>query len=670
MTLKREPSHKIPNPFRDGVVGDAWDADNADVPKIHKAVYDACMAAVHDVRTLDTSGSLIIHGAAGSGKTHLIRRLRMKLTDHLATPSTSQLEQIFAYVRLDTSPRAIARHVRSRVAADLLRRTRSDGVNQFELMVLARVMAVRDSEGDILRWWEYFREERADELEDLLCDVGETCQLSANFVRVLTHLVARRHRLDVAAWLRGESLASSAFEKLGVGVPDDEDPELEALGVLRDFARLAGSHLPLVICLDQVEALQSGLDDKKSLYSFGHLARNLSNSNQNLLLISCMQSSLFSQLDEVLAEYQQSALKTFPSQVLDPLTLDDARQLLAARIRVAREQFGDDEQGDELSPLSLAQVRGWVGPHGTTPRRLLFNAAEAFDACTAGANGSDKRLSEDDGRTQSDSLADWLSQKWDERVEQARRTCDAKDTAEILQNSLPDLVQLVDPQWRVSEQQLPGLECVIENDQQEALVGVALLDNSPQRLPRQLARIAEFFPDSSSLHKLVLLRDERMPIGRTAAKTQSRLRTLETADAVMQWVAPEASEALEAARGLLASAKAGDLSFRGEPVPYRTVIDWLRANLPASLSQTGEVLVLPGAGREISSDLVERLQEFMLEQCVCSIDDASLATGASRGELEAVVQSRNDLFGIVSGASTTLFSAKFSNRALFDQSSE
>jgi hypothetical protein len=649
------------NPFRDRIVGDAWDRQSAsDVAVIHKSVFDACLRALSELRCGDASGGMIIHGAAGSGKTHLIRRLREHLTAHLATPNLCQLEQIFAYVRLDTSPQAIARHVRNRVANDLLRRSGCDDANQFELMVIARLMAYRHAEGDMLHWWAYFRQEHAGELDKMLFEVGDQCGLSANFVSVLKHLVARTHRLDVAAWLRGESLSASAYDRLGIGMPADENPEAEALNALRDIARLAGSHLPLVICFDQVEALQTEANDARSLFAYGQLQRNLCSSNRNLLLISCMQSSLFAQLRQVLPGYQFAAVTVFHSQVLNPLTFDEAELLLQARLRSVSTAAHRPAGAAELWPLSRDEIRQWVGLHGTTPRQLLFRAAERFDQQTVAVGGErDPMPPEPDG-----SLPDWLGRTWEELSEQAGKNQGPNDTVETLRNSLPDLLHLLEPQWRVTDEHLPGLEYLIEGEDREARVGIALLDNSPQRLPRQLQRILEHVAQSSKLHKLVLLRDARLPIGRTAPVTRDRLTRLEQADAVVHWIAPQVIAAIAAARSMLASAIAGDLSFRGETVTHRCVIDWLRANLPDAVKETVEVLVLPAVGRGLGPTLVERLQEIMLAVPVRTRDEIAASLGATPQEVEDVVRSRPDLFGLVSGTPTAVFSARLSSRCL------
>ena len=67
------------NPFRETIVASPWDAARVDVPSIHGAVFESCMAGIEQVQESRRSAGLVIHGEAGSGKTHLLGRLRSRL---------------------------------------------------------------------------------------------------------------------------------------------------------------------------------------------------------------------------------------------------------------------------------------------------------------------------------------------------------------------------------------------------------------------------------------------------------------------------------------------------------------------------------------------------------------------------------------------------------------
>src|SRR5918911_5475731 len=108
----------VANPFGHTVVTDAWHPAGSDVPEIHARAFAACAAALEEVRTQGRSTSVLLHGEAGSGKTHLLARLRR----HWADPgSGAGADAVFIAVRLQTGPRRLWRSLRRSVAEDLLR---------------------------------------------------------------------------------------------------------------------------------------------------------------------------------------------------------------------------------------------------------------------------------------------------------------------------------------------------------------------------------------------------------------------------------------------------------------------------------------------------------------------------------------------------------------------
>jgi hypothetical protein len=84
--------------------------------------------------------------------------------------------------------------------------------------------------------------------------------------------------------------------------------------------------------------------------------------------------------------------------------------------------------------------------------------------------------------------------------------------------------------------------------------------------------------------KLVLIRDQRLPISKTAVATRSHLQSLEEKGAVLTQPDAETLAALQALRSLLSDAKSGDLHYQGETLAPRTVQEWLCRNLDPSLT--------------------------------------------------------------------------------------
>lgn len=643
------------NPFRGSVQGDAWGEESGlhDVAGIHHGTFLKCCQAVDAVREGPCSAGIVIHGEPGSGKTHLIGRLRRQFTDRFCEPTLERISQAFAYVRLNTNESSLARHVRRCVAGDLLR-TFGKGPSQLERLALTQLMNVAEGQGDLAHWWDFFLDERAAEIDDLLTTLGLNERLSPTFVKILGHVVRRQHRLEVAGWLRGDALSTADYEKLGVPELDAEsDPEAFARETLIDMMRLAGPKIPLVLCFDQVEALQVTPADTLPFFTYAKLIADLYDADTNLVLISCMQTAIAQSILPAIPEYAKPRLQGYAVCILKPLDANQARDLLAARVKPAGKFATTD-----LSPLTETDLKKFLGPlNHVYPRELLDRAARRFDQLT-GSVVPEK------------SLEDWLVEEWDRRTEQAVQTSSPDLTEAILGHGIPLLVNVVDSGWTSSQgKQGVALDHVLTGERQEARVGVKILTGTDsRRLWNPLKTLNNLYPDKlqPKLQKLVILRDERTPIRPTAVKAREYLDSLEKKHALYFRVPPEALAALDALRALLGDSQSGDLDLDGQAIGPETVRDWLRAHLPGSLKELADVLVTP-AEPEPASTLIDRLQEQLTEQRVASAEALASGLGVRVHDLVDAARSRPDLFGVIDGPATAVFSSRVGSRCLDPQ---
>ena len=652
MTSEIDFSKSIRNPFRGSVLGDAWmaDGDHQDVASIHRSAFEKCCEAVEWVRSGQYSAGIVIHGEAGSGKTHLIRRLRHRFTDRFAHPTLERISQCFAYVPLYTHYTSLARHTRRCVAIDLLR-TISKGPSQLERLVIAQLMSVAEGGGDLAMWWENLRDEHDDDIDELLFSLGQQENLSPNFVRVLTHFVRNRHRLEVAGWLRGDALTDSAYERLEIAPCDPEsDPETDARRVLTDLMKLAGPEVPLVLCFDQVEALQNDRSDTRPFFAYAQLLVNLHGADTNLVLISCMQTEFSREIVSAVPEYARARIQSYATCSLTPLDIGQARELLALRLGPV----------GTIAPLTDDELQHFVGPNGLcNPRLLLDRAARRFDQIIGRVPPEREK-----------SLPEWLGEEWERRSEKATQENQPEGTGETLRHGIPLLIQVVDPQWTTANgKHNVAIDYLLTGPQKEAQVGIKICEDDANRLFGPLRTLSNLYPDRMKLQKLVLLRDERSPISKNATKTREFLDNLEKKDALFYRVPPEALAALDALRRLLAESRAGDLDFDGSVVSPESVIEWLRHNLPCVLKEMADLLITPGTVDKPFVH-VDQLQEFLADTCIATVTEAAARIGASADELLKAATDRGDLFGIVRGEPTVIFSVRLGSRCLTSASTD
>jgi hypothetical protein len=152
----------IDNPFRDTILNDPWRPSPPDVPEIHAKVFQTCCNVLESVRRQGKTSSVLIHGEPGSGKTHLLARLRRhcrNVEPRVLDPL--EPETVFVAVRLQTSPNRLWRHLRQSFVEDLIREA-PDTTPQLKRILLRRFGDIYQTDADLLGWWEWFKEEHPD----------------------------------------------------------------------------------------------------------------------------------------------------------------------------------------------------------------------------------------------------------------------------------------------------------------------------------------------------------------------------------------------------------------------------------------------------------------------------------------------------------------------------
>lgn len=639
----------IPNPFRNGVVADPWQSNAGDVPEIHNGAFDLCREVLGEVLRDGKTRSVVLYGETGSGKTHLLRRLRAAwLGEPPHDVDPIRPEVVFVAAKLQTSPQHLWRYLRQSLVDDLLRLA-SDGTSQLERILLRRLAEVRPADADLRLWFEWLRGEHPDPadleatLEGLMERINGQARLGRDPWVVLVHLLLGRHRRDANAWLRGDPLPEQALKALGVApTPDDVSPEEQAREVVAALCRLAGPKVSVVFCFDQIEALQVDRGDTAALFAFGKLVMDLFHETQNVLMISCVQIGFIEVLGPAMlqAAWQRMAMQR---RAIDPLRWEDVVRLAAARmdalppLKALRAARG----GGPLWPLDEARLRARLG-NGDTARRVLAECADQFEAVQS-------------DRAATRPPAPRLAETWTERLTQARRANSPERSGEIMAHGLPLLLKATSPGLeRVPDHGL-GRDVDLVWRGPDGRLGVHLsFAKDARSVWRPFTRLPELLRDGR-LNRLVVARDPRVPLSGQKVKTYHDDLLKAGATALTPGV--EALAALDALRGVLSDAKAGDLTDGERPVDLKTIEDWLAENLPDALRDLAEdLLSLPGGGPGgPPDDLAGRLTELLERRPVLPAEEAAAELGDEVGTVVALVKCGADAFGLIEGPPHVLF---------------
>lgn len=632
------------NPFRSWIAGDAWEPPEADVGEIGADAFQACCRAITATISERRTTAVLVRGAPGSGKTHLMRRLRA----HIARHSDPHLrDTLFVYIRLSTTAGMMWRHLRRRIVDDLLRA--SAGPSQLECL-LYRVLARPGSHGRLLdvfkREWPAGLpwEERAfasamaiamwhipgEELArlDLYDQMDGEAQLPPALLAVLRRIVHRQHAALARGWLRGDSLTSADLAKLGVAEEseDEADAEDAAREMVLMLARLAGFHMPMALCFDQVEALETAPGDASGFLAFGGAVSTLHDETRNLTLISCMQSSteqLFRRADyDRMAEFQAR---------LPLLARRDAYRLVQARLDAWA-------PGAEWRvPAEFDAVFDAAGQ--ASARSILAKAAELFERGQRPA-GAPARTA-----------GDFLRDEWDRRVDAAAAAIDSGDIDEVLDQGLQALLGAAGS-WKTER---GGRDVDFAMSSGGRRIDVSLCNQRNMNgLAARLRRLNRG-RSSGAGGGLVMVRDPRLAISRTARRTREYLEELDRAGARLVHPSLEAMQALEALRGLLADARSGDLTRDGEPISPSTVQDWIASNLPSSLEQLLDEMAAPAGAADVSPQLKEDFLALLEDRCLVTVEEAAKQLGQDAATVRRVVAAHRELAGVLEGPPALLY---------------
>lgn len=636
----------LPNPFEGTVVADAWSAAPADVPTIHQGPFEHCLRALESV-SRGRSDSILVFGPAGSGKTHLLARLQAHLLATANAAPDGVLRCVFVSVKLQTNAQLLWQLVRRRLASDLLRK--QQGITQLQRLIAHQLAAVR---GHTPAYWvralRVLPGADSDSVSECLGEVAERLELGRDLCVVLDHLVNNRFLMDAKAWLAGDSLPESALGRLGLGPDEQEDREEAARLLVTALCRLAGETLPIVFCFDQIEALQTSPDDRDALFRFGRMAADLSEADENVLLISCIQSAFVDLLGTSVRDADRDRIFKRRA-VLDPLGREQVEALVLSRldsveglraIRAAR-------AGARFHPFDDAFVAGLARTSPCVPRKVIAAAAIAFEKLQRGeallaAEPAPRPI-------QTDEL---LQDAFGARRAAFLARGTPAETRDTLMHGLPLLFRLRGA--KQSAQRAPGVDLILPS--REAPLGVSICNETNMKsLAARLRQLAQGGEAVAGL-RLRVVRDPRLAITKAAKRTHEYLAELEKKGARVVQPSVEALAALEALRSLLSDARAGDLAAGGEGVGEATVSAWLARNLDDALVDLCDALEGGARVAEPAEEtLLRDLDELMLRRFVVALDAAAGEIGRSGGDVLTAARRHPDRIGVLEGPPVVLF---------------
>lgn len=587
----------IPNPFRSGITRDAWDPEWVDVAEIHAEISARICTEVETIRQYGGSRGVLVFGEPGSGKTHLLNRLRNWCLQNGA---------LFSGFRLQCAPQTIWRHLRREFAGDLLHPL-PGGTRQLDVLLNAGEDRIR-----------------------------QTCSYA--LAAVLLHLRDGRFRREGEAWLRGDRLPDSILESMGITDRGEleEEAEDEARRVLKELIALAAP-APVVMALDQVEAMMLDSGDLRGLWALGTAVAALRDESANLVLVTCAQTGF---LDVLHRGFRHAEMDRMGEVRLElyPLDVVAARRLLAARLD-AEPALRDHRyrKTQPLWPFTEYAIKHLLVPEGhAVARRLIYSARDLFEELRGMKAARPPR-----------DAARFLDAELHARTERARERTEWTGNEFLL-----DAVQRVMPLagWKSVEPRPQGVDLLLEKNDRRLML-VMFNQATMHGAARRLERLAQL----EQTGRLRLLRATGLPVGRRAPKTAHHLAQLEARGARLVRLSRETMAVLEACRTLLADAAAGDLHVDGETLGREFVEQWLRERFPQELRDWLEGLESGAAPAGGDEALMDALVDCVRQEKVIPVEEAARRLGCGAEEVRRCARQTQDVVAALGEPSQVLY---------------
>jgi hypothetical protein len=630
------------NPFDDAILSDAWNAPKADVAEVHRDISDLCTSLIADAADQGRPRSLLVHGSAGSGKTHVLARLRASLASCEDRP-------VFCYVRLATTPNMIRRHLRRCLVNDLVRRD-DEGVSQLDHILVSCLDKQSGKASVTPRSSLPARLERLkteprewDAARESFQEIAQRLRIDFNLARACGFWLSRRRRAEVVEWLTTGDLPEDLRSAMRLTQRSDDDadesPEQTAGEFVHSLIRLITDTRPLVLCFDQMEALQATPGDYRGFHAFGSQVTDLFDHGLPTVFVTCAQSMLLPAIKESIPQPFFDRLAQY-QKVLAGLSEDQARALVRSRV----DAWATAGHASEW-PLPDEMFDRFMTEGDRTPRRLFGLCRDALPRSPHATLPPTARLVEE----------------FETRREGALGT--VRDSHGTFVHGLAQ-VAAAKGRFRIDT---PGdrrdVDLVLSLPHKSLAIGVC--NQKGNALTARLRRIrSETRPAGE---ERVVVRDANRPIPQTSARAREHWNAIcqgasegRGAAARPLLVSPEALAALEAIRSIVSDSLAGDLSHDGETVLPRTVEAWIRNHL---LDESVEQLLAElefGAGEATAVEpanpaLRDTVLEVVQSRRIVAIADLARAVGCDEPALAGVVTADHVVFGVLGSPPRVVF---------------
>ena len=368
---------KNQNPFDRSLVvtsQDVWKKSFPDVSSLNAHVSDAIFEAIQRVRAGSRRIGITITAEKGSGKSHLISRIRRSLQ--------SEGSAWFVYMSECSDLNRIKSEFLKTLAFSL-KQIGSQDVTQWQELAAALVSQVNGEKCTPKQLVNGFtaglttNPSLVDELTNKIVQIKPNLE-NPYLAKAILWALSAPHASFAINWLSGRALAPSQAETMDLPNPSTEEKEAESINTIRQILDLISDYKPIVICFDNLDVLElSDAGFTKAQITAG-LCKELYDNLKSGILLNAMYPETLSQ--QIRALPNASAITDRIGEkelILNPLNSDSLVTFVSQWLK----EFYDEKELTPpypVYPFDEAKLRE-LGREKPPVRRVLKWCAENFE---------------------------------------------------------------------------------------------------------------------------------------------------------------------------------------------------------------------------------------------------------------------------------------------------
>lgn len=345
-----------PTTFKPGNFWQESQSQAHEVSSIHQHVVDSVETALMQVAGDRNTRTLMLLGDSGSGKSHLLGRIKKRLND----------QACFAYIGPWPDSQNVWRHVLRHTVDSLM--AVPAGHQESQLMRWLKKLEIFNRDSFAKR----MMGERRVFVRDMRASFPMVRNQAKDFFSAIYALLDPELSLIATDWLRGEDLDDEDMQL--IKVKRSIDSEDAAQKMMSNLGWLADSTQPVVLCFDNLDNLPNmpnGQTGLKAMFNVNTMIHN--DKLKNFLVII---SLITSNWNENKNEIEYANLARIDQQLTLPkITIEQAADLWASRLSALHRQ-ARPKPDSPIAPLTKAWLEHKYPGGRLLPRLALMSAEQ------------------------------------------------------------------------------------------------------------------------------------------------------------------------------------------------------------------------------------------------------------------------------------------------------